>query len=61
MDVLNECIESMQDRVNSNAPLMVNKIVNGKIEQVQLENYDAAEMLEELRAAADYYKIKVNV
>ena len=40
---------------------MVNKIVNGKIEQVQLENYDAAEMLEELRAAADYYKIKVNV
>ena len=56
-DTISDCIDTVQDRVNTNAPLTISK--DGKV--VTLENYDAAEMLEEFRAAADYYGIEVNL
>ncbi|MFQ9150749.1 MAG: hypothetical protein ACLR6B_03645 [Blautia sp.] len=56
-DVIADCIDTIQDKVNTNAPLTISK--DGKV--VTLENYDAAEMLEEFRAAASYYGIEVNL
>ena len=56
-DVIADCIDTIQDKVNTNAPLTISK--DGKV--VTLENYDAAEMLEEFRAAVSYYGIEVNL
>lgn len=60
-NTINECIDCLQDRVNSDSTLLVNRVINGNATKVPLESYDASDMLDELKAATSYYGLEVKI